>query len=45
MRNILTYHVIFHWNRMGLTDITQSILAHRGDQSYSELITTLAQQQ
>jgi thiopeptide-type bacteriocin biosynthesis protein len=27
LREILSYHVIFHWNRLGLTARTQSILA------------------
>jgi len=27
-RDILTHHVIFHWNRTGLLTTTQSILAH-----------------
>ena len=27
-RDILTHHVIFHWNRIGLPHKTQSILAH-----------------
>lgn len=27
-RNILAYHVIFHWNRLGLSTMTQSILAN-----------------
>ncbi|MGH3811891.1 MAG: thiopeptide-type bacteriocin biosynthesis protein [Pseudonocardiaceae bacterium] len=27
-RDILAHHVIFHWNRIGLPDKTQSILAH-----------------
>ncbi len=28
LRDALAYHVIFHWNRMGLPDRTQAILAH-----------------
>ena len=28
MRDILAHHVIFHWNRIGLSQQTQSILAH-----------------
>jgi thiopeptide-type bacteriocin biosynthesis protein len=28
LRDALAYHIIFHWNRIGLPDRTQSILAH-----------------
>ncbi|QFZ20514.1 thiopeptide-type bacteriocin biosynthesis protein [Saccharothrix syringae] len=28
LRDVLSYHVIFHWNRLGLTARTQAILAH-----------------
>ena len=28
LRELVSYHVIFHWNRMGLASITQSALAH-----------------
>ncbi|HEX7658266.1 MAG TPA: thiopeptide-type bacteriocin biosynthesis protein [Pseudonocardiaceae bacterium] len=28
LRHILSYHVIFHWNRLGLPAHTQAILAH-----------------
>jgi thiopeptide-type bacteriocin biosynthesis protein len=28
LRHVLSYHVIFHWNRMGFTALTQAILAH-----------------
>ncbi len=27
VRDVLAHHVIFHWNRLGLTDTTQAILA------------------
>jgi thiopeptide-type bacteriocin biosynthesis protein len=30
-RDILTYHVIFHWNRLGLPTKTQSILANTAE--------------
>jgi thiopeptide-type bacteriocin biosynthesis protein len=30
-RDILSYHVIFHWNRLGLSTTTQSILAHAAE--------------
>lgn len=28
VRAVLTHHVIFHWNRIGLPHETQSVLAH-----------------
>ncbi|UIX34498.1 thiopeptide-type bacteriocin biosynthesis protein [Streptomyces sp. GQFP] len=28
LREVLSYHVIFHWNRLGLPARTQSVLAH-----------------
>ncbi|TFE24663.1 hypothetical protein E0F15_21185 [Frankia sp. B2] len=28
LRDVLSYHVIFHWNRLGLSAKTQAILAH-----------------
>lgn len=28
LRELVSYHVIFHWNRMGLASVTQSALAH-----------------
>ncbi|MGW3562772.1 thiopeptide-type bacteriocin biosynthesis protein [Streptomyces sp. NPDC000941] len=28
LREVISYHVIFHWNRIGLPSRTQSILAH-----------------
>ncbi|MEU9404101.1 thiopeptide-type bacteriocin biosynthesis protein [Streptomyces sp. NPDC048281] len=28
LREVISYHVIFHWNRLGLSARTQSVLAH-----------------
>ncbi|ORT46828.1 hypothetical protein KBI5_23100 [Frankia sp. KB5] len=33
LREILAYHVIFHWNRGGLPTRTQALLAHAGRQA------------
>jgi len=33
MRNILTYQIVFHWNRIGLPYLTQSILAHAANKA------------
>jgi hypothetical protein len=33
LREILAYHVIFHWNRSGLPARTQALLAHAAQQA------------
>ncbi len=33
LRDILSYHVIFHWNRLGLPARTQALLAHAARQA------------
>jgi thiopeptide-type bacteriocin biosynthesis protein len=33
LRDILSYHVIFHWNRLGLAARTQALLAHAARQA------------
>lgn len=36
LRALVCYHVIFHWNRMGLTSATQSVLAHAAKEAVLE---------
>ncbi|MGH3431095.1 MAG: thiopeptide-type bacteriocin biosynthesis protein, partial [Mycobacteriales bacterium] len=33
LRDVLAHHVIFHWNRIGLADRTQAILARAARQA------------
>jgi thiopeptide-type bacteriocin biosynthesis protein len=41
LRAILTHHVIFHWNRLGLTGRTQAILARAARETLMDAVDTV----